>query len=230
MNILFPSLVGLFGAYLYQRLTGSFRPEQTSGYIKSFIIIILVQILLCVVSSHAGCVKCEKCQHMWVNESDKMLYDYRVHFEKCEELYENIRLISEHHRYDHEDLFVSSACGGILALQIPDTRAKVVAVALTIASDYFKESYYCHRALRRYAESYRYEVYLMEKCKDQLLENVIMCSNCAKIYEYENYDGVGYYKYLEYWKPWWDERDRQNNFGPGCWHTYKNTYKFSGDE
>jgi hypothetical protein len=198
--------------------------------LRSFIVLVLLQLLLWIVTGSAACVKCEKCQPMWIDQSDRMLEKYKWHFEKCEKLYKEIELIQEHHKYDFEDAFVSGACGGILATQIPEARAKAVAVALTVAADYFKENYYCHRALRRYAESYRYEVFQMEMYKDQLLENIMMCSHCEKQYTYENYDGLSYYKYLEYWKSWWDDRDAQLNFGPGCWHTYKNTYKFAGDE
>lgn len=230
MNIIFPCLIGLSGAYLYQEFSHTLNKSKRINYIRAFFIILFLQYILWSNAANASCVKCDNCKPMWIDQSDKMLENYKYHFSKCEELYENVRLIQEHHKYDFEDAFVSGTCGCIMATQISDARAKLIAISLTVIADYFKESYYCHRALRRSAESYRYEVFMMEKSKDQLLENIQMCSKCSKQYDYENYDGVGYYRYLEYWKSWYDDLDEKSNFGPGCWHTYKKTYKFSGDQ
>jgi len=223
-DLLFSGSIGLLGAYIYQKCTKTYKQEHNLEYIKAIIIMIAMQLILYAASCFADYEPCPYCLPMSATDSHWYFDRYNETYAETEVLHATIAEIRERHKYDTDDLFVSTSTGIILSSPIKKRKAKLLAIALTVCADYFKEKYYCHRALKRYLESYHYQVFMMNKYYDQLDKNYKMCPTCAGKYDCENYYDC-MINYLELWKSWWEEVDRKANYGHGCWHTYKNTYK-----
>jgi hypothetical protein len=217
--IIFGPFVGIIGACCYDYYRERDIKKVFKNFLSAMLILFIINMFLFFSQAYADWEPCEKCIPLWNNESDEYLEKYQNHFQLADDIWQNIHKINEQHKYDMEDVFASAACGAILATQTKDAKSKAIAIGLAVAADYFKEKYYCHRALRRYVEDYRYEVFLMRKYKEQLLHNCKMCYLCEKVYDSENYWGVVQYKYMEYWKSWWDDLDSKANYAPGCLHT-----------
>jgi hypothetical protein len=218
-EIILPCSIGLLCVYTYQKYTKTY--ESSAKYLLAIGLMFLLQFMLYISSCFSETVDCKFCHYLsdypYILESHWKQYD--IHAENAEKLQKIIKDIGEEHKFDVEDVFISGACGAIVSIPIKDARAKAIAIALTIIADFFKEKYYCHRALKRYVEEYRYQIFQMNSFWYQIENNIMLCATCKRLYDAENYWGEPYVKYVEYWKSWYDDLDQRANYKPGCLHT-----------
>ncbi len=215
--------IGLLGVYTYQKLTKTYEANGYKKYLLAIGLMFLLQFMLWIRSCYGETETCKYCSYLDENPYilESHWRQYEIHRARVEEIQKIVITISEQHRFDMEDVFISGACGAIVSIPIKNMKAKAITIALAIVADFFKEKYYCHRALRRYAEQFRYEVFQMESYWYQIENNILLCSNCKRLYDAENYWGEPYVQYLEYWKSWYDALDEKANYKPGCLHTQK---------
>jgi hypothetical protein len=220
-NVIIPCCLGLLIQYFYQKSTGSYKPEYYKKYMLALILMFFLHFIVWFASAYAATENCKWCHYIsdYPDIEAAQWKQYEYHLSRAEEYKLIIEQISDNHKWDTEDLFISGACGAIVSVPTKSAKSKAITIALAIIGDYFREKYYCHRATKRYVEEYNYHVFHMNSHEYQLNNNVLLCTECKRLYDAENYWGIGYYKYAEAWKSWYQDLDRHANYEPGCLHT-----------
>ena len=220
-NVIFTGSFQLLLVYIYLKACKIYDSNTSKKFIIAIFLLFLFQFVLWLASVEAATDKCKWCYYIsdYPDIEAAQWKQYEYHLSRAEEFRLIIEQINDNHKWDTEDLFVSGACGAIVSIPTKSAKSKAITIALAVIADYFHEKYYCHRATKRYVEEYNYHVFHMNSHEYQLNNNVLLCTQCKQLYDAENYWGIGYYKYLEAWKSWYQDMDYHANYGPGCLHT-----------